>query len=80
MREKLHRILDLVLELSEQGATHATADFHGNVNLVSVMVWEGECKEENILLHDYTYYDGELRNEKKIDEIIRTLEEMKVNI
>ena len=80
MREKLHKILDLVLDLNEQGATRSNVDFSGYVENVSVMVWEGECTDENMLLHDYTYYGGKLRNEKKLNDIIRELEEVKENI
>lgn len=80
MREKLHRILDLVLDLNEQGATRATATIYGHVENVSVHVWEGECKEENYLMIERSYYGGELKDEAKVNKIIRELEELKVNI
>lgn len=80
MRDKLHEILDLVLSLNEQGATHASVDIHGSSEMVSVMVWEGELKDENMLMQDYAYYVGELRNEKKVNDLIRELEELRDNI
>lgn len=79
-REKLHRILDLILDLNEQAVTHATMNVHGHVQSVSVMVYEGECTDGNMLTQEYAYYDGELKNEKKVNDIIRELEELRDEI
>lgn len=80
MREKLHRILDLVLDLNEQGATHAAAHIQGHVESVSVHAWEGESKIENWIYDGQAYYAGELKNEAKVNDIIRELEELRDNI
>jgi hypothetical protein len=70
----------LVLALNEQGVTHASVSFSGHVKMVNVMVWEGKLKEENILYHAYCYYEGRLYRKKKMQEMIRSLEELRDEI
>ena len=76
MNELLHRIVDLCIEL-ESGATHTICDIAPHVNSVNVIVWEGkELNRESTLYSEYTWYDGQLKNEKKVNDIIRALEEL----
>lgn len=78
MRDKLHKITDLMLDLNEQGGTRTSYAISPHVNSIEVWVWEGEeFKEENVLYKERTYYAGELRNEEKVNEIIRNLEKLK---
>ena len=80
MNDKLHTILDLCLAL-ESGATHTSFEVSPHVNSVSVMVWEGyECGDETMLYRERAYYDGQLKNTKKINNIIQTLGELKNDI
>lgn len=81
MRNKLRRILDLILDLNAQGATKTTFSIAAHVNEIDIWVWEGEeFKEENTLYHERAYYAGQLRDEAKVDEIIRSLEELRKDI
>lgn len=76
MNEQLHRIMDLCLQL-ENGVTHSAFQIDTNCNMLTVIVWEGEeLNEESRLLNEYIWYDGELKEEKKINDIIQALEEL----
>lgn len=80
MNEQLHRIMDLCLEL-ENGVTHAVCNISTHVQSITVYVWEGEELTDETQLHgDYAYYDGELKNEQKIRDIIQALEELRDGI
>ena len=81
MREKLHRIIDLMLDLNEQGATRTSCSLAAHVNEISVWVWECEVgNDDNTLYREHAYYDGNHSDTKKVNEIIHALEELKVNI
>lgn len=80
MREKLHQIIDLALDLNEQGATKTSVFLSPHVDSITVYVWEGEPVIGNYLIEEHAYYAGSLCQEAKINEIIRKLEELKVNI
>lgn len=80
MKDKMHKILDLVFELNEQENIHATAFFFAHTESVDVMVWSGEKADDinkNKLLHDGCYYGGVLFDEEKLNKIIGKLEELK---
>ena len=79
MREKLHRILDLALELNEQGYT-TFCDIAGHIKSVHVRIFKGEWKfEDETMLNFYAYYsekDAEL-GDNTLDEIIEKLEALR---
>lgn len=78
IREKIHRIVDLCMEL-ENGVTHTSCDISAYVKSVWVHVWEGkEMNEETIIYREYANYDGMNFNEKeeqKINDMIQALED-----
>ena len=78
MREKIHRIVDLCMDL-ENGVTHASCDISAHVKWVYVQVWEGAKLDDTTLLYrEFAVYDGYNFNEKeeqKINDIIRALED-----
>jgi hypothetical protein len=79
MNEKLHEIIDLCLSL-EDGVTHAFAYVNTNCNVITVDVWEGDdLSDETRIYSDRAYYDGELKDEKGINNIIQSLGELKEN-
>lgn len=76
MNEKIHRIIDLCLQL-ENEVTHCMFDMHTSCEMIKVYVWEGkELNDETLLYNDYAYYDGEMQDVKKITDIIRALEDL----
>ena len=76
MNEKIHRIIDLCLELEDE-VTHATCYLHTHVNAINVVVWEGEeLTDETKICDGHAYYDGECNGEQKINDIIQELEEL----
>ena len=86
MREKLHRILDLVLDLNEQGDSFM--QISGHVKSVSVQINDGKWDASKELLNRYEYYDREVDDEEdaqnveqytleKLDKLINSLEKLK---
>lgn len=91
MRKKLHRILDLVLDLNEQG-NHSFINLFGHTGDVRVEVYDGkwEFEKESILTEERNITikadeDEDTQEVKQytlaqLDELINKLEELKVNI
>ena len=67
--------------LLENGVTHASFWINTKCEVVTVDIWEGEeASDKTRLFYDYTYYDGELKNERKINNFIQALEELRDGI
>ena len=76
IRKKLHEILDLVLDLNEQGKTHAFFDFEGHVKKVAVRVYKDGWKWANEPdLYMGTYIDN-LGSPEHLENIIKELKEL----
>lgn len=76
MREKLHKILDLVLDLNEKN--DAFMYLYGHVNSITVDISDGEWKyDEKKLYYKDVYYAGQHYTEKDLDKVITKLEELK---
>lgn len=79
-KEKLHKILDLVLELNEKGYT-TFYEIAGHVETIHVRVYEGRWRMYKPFLYSFYAYtnktDTDMAVENTLDEIIETLEELK---
>lgn len=76
MNEKLHEIIDLCLSL-ENGITHTFFYISTQTQVISIDVWEGEdMSDETRLYRGRAYYDGELKNEQAIKDIIQALKDL----
>lgn len=80
MREKLHQIINLALDLNEQCATNTSFLLFPHAESFTVHVWEGEPVIGNYLIDEHAYYAGSLCDEAKVNDIIRELEELRDNI
>lgn len=86
MREKLHRILDLVLDLQAQGDTFMSIS--GHVKWVSVQINKGKYDTGESLLDTHEAYDREVEDwedaqeveqytMEQLDSLINSLEKLK---
>ena len=76
-RKKLHEILDLVLDLDEQGETDAFFDFAGHVEQIAVRVYKDGWTYENEADCDMRTYLDEHVSTKNLDKIIKELKTLK---
>ena len=77
MREKLHKILDLILDLNENG-NDSFMYLYGHTQDLTVDVTDGKWENGGShLLYKHEYYAGRHYNEKTFDELIKKLEELK---
>lgn len=76
-RKKLHEILDLVLDLDEQGKTDAFFDFAGHVEQVAVRVYKDGWTYENKEDLDMRTYIDEHGSTQRLERIIKELKKLK---
>ena len=77
IRNKLHEILDFVLDLNEQGKSHAFFDFSGHVEKVSVRFYKDGWTWENEPDLDMETYIDKLGSPERLEYIIKELKKLK---